>query len=200
MTTLYDLAGLNTENRSYTPNALPQVDASSIPSVSPQSLLEDKTAGQRPNLGALVLALIGNNSHTSRNDVSAGQGGGSDPWNADPNGFNPVTRHGFTLDQEAMRSLINAKQAGYNPFPYIGNAYRSIAESNALHNSRYDSNGNLIPGNLPAAPGGSSMHNYGLAFDAGNLPSDVARYLEQNGWFNGASFGDPVHYSYYRKG
>jgi hypothetical protein len=35
---------------------------------------------------------------------------------------------------------------------------------------------------------------------AGGLPSRIASYLEQNGWYNGASFGDPVHYSYGSKG
>lgn len=122
-----------------------------------------------------------------------------DPWGVDPDGMDLVTRHGVTLDQEAMQSLIAARRQGYNPFPFIGGGYRSIADSNALYASRY-TNGVKHPGVLPAAPGGHSMHNFGLAFDAGSLPSRIAQYLYQNGWYNGASFGDPVHYSYYRKG
>lgn len=133
--------------------------------------------------------------------VPAGFGAsGDNPWGIDPNGMNLVERHGTTLDQDAMQSLIAARRAGYNPFPYIGGGYRSPADSARLHDQRYDAQGNLIPGNLPAADAGDSMHNYGLAFDAGNLPQRVAAYLEQNGWYNGASWGDAPHYSYGRDG
>ncbi len=121
-----------------------------------------------------------------------GVSGLQDPWNVDPNGEVLVSRHGVTLDQPAMQSLIQARQAGYNAFPYIGQGYRTLAESQQAY---------LHPTNsLPHAPPGQSMHNYGLAFDAGSLPEDVRNYLIANGWFWGNAFGDAPHYSFGRLG
>lgn len=122
------------------------------------------------------------------------------PWGVDPNGMDLVTRHGVTLDRDVMQALIQARRNGYNVFPYIGQGYRSIADSNALYNQRHDANGNLLPGVLPAAKGGQSMHNYGLAFDAGGLPQRIREYLLANGFYWGAEFGDEPHFSYYRLG
>lgn len=168
-------------------------------------LLEQIRSGDSDKYGQMAAVMGGSDAPGPKDhpvDPNADIGKMSDlqdPWGVDPDGYDPMTRHGITLDEEAMKSLIQARRQGYNPFPFIGGAYRSIADSNALYNSRY-TNGVKHPGVLPAAPGGQSMHNFGLAFDAGSLPNRVASFLEQNGWFNGASFGDPVHYSYYRQG
>lgn len=122
------------------------------------------------------------------------------PWGLDVSG-NIVTRHGDTFDLDAMRSLRQAAHAtGIKPWQFTGGTFRSIADSNALYNSRYV-NGVKKPGVLPAAPGGKSMHNYGLAFDqTRELPALLRRWLLNHGWYNGASFGDPVHWSYGRSG
>lgn len=190
-----------TLDQATTPTAPAPTPIAPIPTWAPPQ--QDQNQG--PDKMMTLMALLQNQGG------GGGGGGGStvgtgtpsdttDPWNADPNGYNPVTRHGVTLDAEAMRSLIEARRAGYNAFPFIGQGYRSIADSNALYAQRHDANGNLLPGVLPAAAGGHSMHNYGLAFDAGDLPQRIAAYLLANGWYNGASFGDAPHYSYYRKG
>lgn len=156
-----------------------------------------------------IIGMTQGGTHDPRASASTGlqslvpgpAGSLQDPWNVDPNGETLVTRHGETFDKPAMHSLMDAwHTTGINPFPYMGESYRSVAESNALHNARYDANGNLIPGNLPAAPGGQSMHNYGLAFDAGSLPDALRSWLLSNGWYNGASWGDAPHYSFGRNG
>jgi hypothetical protein len=107
--------------------------------------------------------------------------------------LNLLTRRGVTLDADALHSLQQARRAGFNAFPFIGSDYRSNAEQAQMYANRGSNP-------FPVAPPGQSMHNEGLAFDAGDLPSRIASYLEQNGWYNGASFGDPVHYSYGSKG
>lgn len=194
-------------------NLLPAKDTQP-PLVMPQNMKEaPDTEGNSGSSDIMQKAMGLMQFINSNKQAAAGPGRGTptdttvgkmndtqDPWGVDPDGMDLVTRHGVTLDQEAMQSLIQARRAGYNPFPYIGGGYRSIADSNALYAQRHDANGNLLPGVLPAAPGGHSMHNFGLAFDAGSLPQRIAEWLYQNGWYNGASFGDPVHYSYYRKG
>lgn len=120
--------------------------------------------------------------------------GGENPWGIDPNGMNLVTRRGVTLDQDAMRSLQQARKAGFNPFPYIGGGYRSPEASDAMYANRANRS-------LPVAPGGHSMHNFGLAFDQSRvLPKAVQDYLLAHGWYNGASWGDPPHWSYGRDG
>ena len=135
-------------------------------------------------------------------DMSGFSSGGDNPWGIDPNGMDLVTRHGTTLDQNAMRSLQQARRAlGLPVFQFVGGGYRSPAASAALHDQRYDANGNLRPGMLPAADAGQSMHNYGLAFDSSrSITGELRRWLLNNGWFNGASFGDPPHWSYGRSG
>lgn len=109
------------------------------------------------------------------------------------NSLDLMTRHGVTLDEEAMRSLIAAKRAGFNPFPYIGSSYRSYAEQAQMYANRAGRS-------IPVAPPGQSLHQQGIAFDAGDLPSIIRQYLMQHGWFWGNSFGDPVHYSYGQSG
>lgn len=100
-----------------------------------------------------------------------------------------ITRHGITLDEDAMRSLIQARRAGFNAFPFIGSDYRSHAEQAALYANRAGRS-------IPVAKPGSSLHELGLAFDAGNLPANIRNYLTHHGWFWGNAFGDPPHYSY----
>lgn len=114
------------------------------------------------------------------------------PWGIDVSG-NIITRHGDTFDADAMRSLIQAAHAtGIKPWQYIGGSIRSLAQSAAMLNSN---NG------LPHAPPGQSMHNYGLAFDqTRTLPPALRQYLLSHGWYNGASWGDPPHWSYGRNG
>jgi hypothetical protein len=140
-------------------------------------------------------------SHSPQNvDIPSGTYS-QDPWGVDSDGVDLVHRGDMTFDQEAMQSLRGAAQAGLHPWRYIGGTYRSPQASAALHDARYDAQGNLIPGNLPAADAGQSMHNYGLAFDQSQaLPPALRNYLLNNGWYNGASFGDPPHWSYGRQG
>lgn len=121
-----------------------------------------------------------------------GMGAGGDSVSIDPS-LDLMTRHGVTLDEDAMRSLIQARRAGFNPFPFIGSSYRSYAEQAKMYANRAGRS-------IPVAPPGQSLHQQGIAFDAGNLPADVRRYLLNHGWFWGSSFGDPVHYSYGQSG
>lgn len=150
---------------------------------------------------AQLLPMLGGSDPQSPGDGFGGVvSGGDNPWGIGTG--NLVTRHGETFDQAAFRSLRQAAQAtGIKPWQYIGGSFRSIADSNALYNQRHDAQGNLLPGVLPAAKGGSSMHNYGLAFDQSReLPALLRRWLLNHGWYNGASFGDPPHWSYGRSG
>jgi len=152
-----------------------------------------------PTLLALAAAASRNSGPTAATGYtgvdSSFLSGGENPWGIDPNGMNLVSSHGVTLDEDAMATLLAARRAGYNPFPYIGGGYRDPAVSDAMH-------AQWVAGNrdLPAAAGGHSMHNFGLAFDAGSLPQRIAEYLFGLGWYNGASWGDPPHYSYGRNG
>lgn len=120
--------------------------------------------------------------------------GGDNPWGIDPNGMDLITRHGVTLDADAMAVLRAAAHAtGIKPWPFLGQGYRTLAQSAAAYNNPTN--------NLPHAPPGQSMHNYGLAFDQSrSLPELLADYLLSHGWYNGASWGDPPHWSYGRNG
>lgn len=145
-------------------------------------------------LTAPTASSTGGGSVVSTTGVPSGfTSSGENPWGIDPNGMDLVTARGVTLDADAMASLQAARAAGYNPFPYIGGGYRSVDTQAAMYADRANRS-------LPIAPPGQSMHNYGLAFDAGNLPADVRSYLLQHGWYWGESFDDPVHYSYGRNG
>lgn len=134
-------------------------------------------------------------------DVVGTSASADNPWGLDVSG-NLVTRHGETFDQTAMRSLRQvSQQTGIPIWQFIGGSYRSPEASQALYDARHDAQGNLLPGVLPAAPAGSSMHNYGLAFDQSQtLPQRLQAALEAAGWYNGASFGDAPHWSYGRSG
>ena len=121
-----------------------------------------------------------------------GGGGGSYPVNGS---MDLMTKRGATLDSEAMQSLLAARRAGYNVFPYIGSSYRDMAQQRSLYQQHLSG---AHPG--PVAAPGSSMHNYGLAIDVGSMPQRLIDYILANGWYNGANFGDPGHYSYGRLG
>jgi hypothetical protein len=121
-----------------------------------------------------------------------GGGGGQGSGNIDPS-LDLMTRRGVTLDEDALRSLLQARRAGFNAFPFIGSDYRSYQEQADLFANRAGRS-------IPVAPPGQSLHQQGLAFDSGSLPSDIRRYLVNHGWFWGNSFGDPVHYSYGQSG
>lgn len=172
------------------------------------SLLEELLSGPGPQDRYAQLAQLQAMQQPSAAPTPGGSGdpafmsgGGENPWDIDVSG-NLVTRHGETFDQDAFRSLRGvSQQTGIPIWQFIGGSYRSPEASAALHAQRYDSAGNLKPGYLPAAPAGQSMHNYGLAFDQSKtIPQRIQAALEAAGWHNGASFGDPVHWSYGRTG
>jgi D-alanyl-D-alanine carboxypeptidase len=168
----------------YGPSVDPSVQQiAPAPTVGMQSM---RPPSEGPNLASLLPLLLGGKQG------GGSMGGSGVPGNIDPS-LDLMTRHGVTLDEDAIQSLIQARRAGFNAFPYIGSDYRSVAEQARMYADRANNS-------LPVAPPGQSLHNQGLAFDAGGLPTDVRRYLLNNGWFWGNSFGDPVHYSFGQSG
>lgn len=78
----------------------------------------------------------------------------------------------------------------YGLQPRVTSTYRSFAEQSRLYH-RY------ITGqsNLPAAPPGRSLHQYGMAFDmVAKQQESLGALWEHMGGRWGGRFRDPVHY------
>lgn len=103
---------------------------------------------------------------------------------------NLVTRRGVTLQAPAMRTLLEAQQRFGHVFPAVTDSYRTMAQQRALYAQK--------PG--LAAPPGQSLHQQGLAIDAGALSNAVSRWLLQHGWNQFSPQGEPWHYSYRKTG
>jgi RHS repeat-associated protein len=99
----------------------------------------------------------------------------------------------------------------------IVSSFRTIEEQDSLYQIGRDENGNIIPGQniVTNAKGGESYHNYGKAFDIeiynvadGKLSKDwdfdgsnwqqTYKEAEKQGFADGRSFNDPVHFEYRR--
>jgi len=86
-----------------------------------------------------------------------------------------------------------AAEAGYNP--RVTSTLRTRAEQTRLYRR-------FLAGQspLPAAPPGSSAHEYGWAFDVVVEPyeglADLGDYWESLGGVWGGRFNDPVHFEY----
>ncbi len=155
------------------------------------ALLSDLLDRDRTNLLAQrVMGLMSAIAPTAPSGPSVGASVAAEPTG------DLTTFRGLTLDPAALQSLIDiARESdvlpGLRELNQIGSTYRSYQQQADLYANRAGRS-------VPVAPPGQSLHQQGLAIDAGwwSAHPELRRLLQQYGWYWGQAFGDYPHWSY----